>query len=236
MNTPLFQHTAITRGDENEPAFHIIAMGAGEDRQHSRQVYLNSKTHEGPFLSDYDIAPGGILQFVLETPEGVSDKVKIFERTDLTPLVQIDTPIPVAVETGVDYHDEVEKQRGEITRLRQQLQEMSVAIPDSHAANSQSHLHHIAQEPVLPYHHFSEVTDTPDTAHADGCWHSSTIQTGLIVLCVNVVIVCIMLAIQLQKYRRGSVDESETGKHSDSCGDEFHDPNVNDVAFIYEIM
>lgn len=201
LNTPLFQHTAITR-EEGEAPFHIIALGAGQDRQHSRQVFLNSRALEGPLLSDYDISPGGMLQFELEVPEQQGggeggeggQGVKVFRPEDLV------IREPPAAAAGENYHAEVEKQKEEIGQLRKRLEDTEHLIELQH----QLHEHH-ASEPVVQ-HHISDagalvVSGTSTGGSSEGCGRSSTVYIGLVVLCGNLAVVCWMLVLQLQRYK-----------------------------------
>jgi hypothetical protein len=198
LNTPLFQHVAISRGAAGDDAFHIIAMGAGQDRQHSRQVFLNARVVDGPVLSDHDIRPGGMLQFVLDIPEAKDEAVKVFTRGDLqSAAAAAEAPIVPAQE----FLGQIEQQRREIDELRSRLQETAV-VGGAAEAHPQQQLH-FALEPVVQKHPISE------TGELDvGCGYSSNVHTGMMVLCVNLAIVCIMLALQVQKHRNGSGGET----------------------------
>jgi hypothetical protein len=207
LNTPLFQHTAIQRGGAHEDAaFHIIAMGAGQDREHSREVFLNSRAVQGPLLSDRDIAAGGLLQFVLEPSAGEREggggageqAQQVFRLEDLAPRLAAPAPAPPAE----DYLSQIEKQKKEIDALEKRLAD-SEHLSNQHVTGDH-HEHHIALEPVVQ-HHISDTGDiiAPDKVADDGCGHSSTMYTGLVVLSVNLAVVCWMLALQVQKYRNG---------------------------------
>lgn len=224
LNTPLFQHTTINRGtpgSADEKPFHIIAMGAGQDRQYSKEVFLNSQAVSGPLLSDLDITPGGMLQFVLDSPEEQQgDHAKVFAPEDLVDAaVAVAPAVPAA--PSEDVAAELERQQLEIAQLRQQLHDYGQPARP-HAHSHEDLTHHIALEPVVQHH----VSDTGlllsggsgAEAEAAGCGHSSTMYTGLVVLCVNLIIVCWMLALQVQKYRNdNNVVDGGTGERPVVC-------------------
>lgn len=207
MNTPLFQHTAITRGDAHDDPFHIIAMGAGQDRPHSRHVFLNSQEVRGALLSDRDIAPGGILQFVLEPAAGSepmsqdsNKEIKIFTTEDLRPR-PVSEVHSVRQEggRGEDHQDQglLVQQKAQIEELQHRLREVS-----AEGGGALQHQHHSAMEPVVQHH----VSEDGSLIVAADC--GSTVHIGLVVLCVNLVILCSMLVMQLQKYRASNTVSS----------------------------
>lgn len=194
MNTPLFQHVVISRGDTAEDVFHIIAMGAGQDRLHTKRVYLNAKEVDGPTVSDGSIAAGGILQFVLDTPDGDS---KIFSADD---LVSVREESPAAG----NYLTQIEKQKREINELRDKVATLK-------EQEELHHQYHGMREPVVE-HKISAHGEllAPTVESSVGCGLSSTAEMGLVILCLNLVIMCGMLVLQIQRYK-SSDDQTASG-------------------------
>ena len=144
-------------------------MGAGQDRQYFNEVYLNSQLFAGPLLNDVDVTAGGVLQFILELPDGKGD-VKVLNFKSL---------MLKGVGSSTSSAHVLDKQGDENLHLRQN--------------------DNVTLKPCVNNHAPSTVATKRNSEKCNCWYNNSNLYVGLGVLSVNAVILCCMFVLQSKK-------------------------------------